>query len=136
MTFRVVSYVPASLLASESSNAPVLACKFVIVREPEDTWLIVGRVRDYKYHAHLLDRFCREHRIPAGRVPGSDTIEVHDREVRVEGGGKVDIDAFRRHLRCYGHSAAYGPFSPQTVRSAFSGDPDWRRYALEVDGRR
>lgn len=135
MNGAVVSYIPEALLAIGSSNRPVLECKFVLVRRPSLTHLVVGRVRDYKYHAHLIDRFCREQQIPSGRVPGSDTIEIYDAEVRILGGGRADIDPVRGSIRCYGHSAAYGPFPVSDVRRAFSHDESWRHFALEIDSR-
>lgn len=131
----VVSYIPGALLEIGSSNARILECKFVVVRRPSQTHLVIGRVRDYKYHAHLIDRFCREQDIPSGRIPGSDTIEIYDHGVRIEGGGKADIDPARGSVRCYGHSAAYGPYPVPDVRQAFAEDPFWRQFAVELDSR-
>ena len=62
-------------------------CKFLLIRHNGRVDLVCGPVKEYTYHAMLLDRYCRDNEIAASWVKQREYLEVYDSALEVRGGG-------------------------------------------------
>ena len=107
--------------------------KFVLVRTEHRLHLVVGPVSLFRYHANLVDGFCRRHDIPASKARGSHRVEIYDRSVRVLGGGHVSVDSEARRIRFFGQSTAYGPYDTDAVSSILKRGSLFAGYSLLIE---
>jgi hypothetical protein len=109
------------------------AWKFVLIRTEHRIHLVVGPTNLFRYHANLVDGFCRRHDIPASKARGAHQVEIYDRAVRVLGGGHVSVDPETRRIRFYGRSTAYGSFDVDTVSSILKRGCFFAGYSVLID---
>ena len=109
------------------------AWKFVLIRTERRIHLVVGPIGLFRYHANLVDGFCRRHDIPASKARGSHRVEIYDRAVHVLGGGHVSVDSESRRIRFFGRSTAYGPFDVDTVSSILKRGSFFSGYSILID---
>ena len=109
------------------------AWKFVLIRRERRIHLVVGPVGLFRYHANLVDGFCRRHEIPASKARGARQVEIYDRSISVLGGGHVSVDPESRKIRFFGRSSAYGPFDTKAVSSILERGSFFTGYSILID---
>jgi hypothetical protein len=109
------------------------AWKFVVIKRERRIHLVVGPVSLYRYHASLVNGFCRRYEIPASRAKGGHRVEIFDHSIRVLGGGHVSVDSESRRIRLFGQSTAYGQFDVDTVSSILKRGSFFSGYSLLID---
>ncbi|MEA3296794.1 MAG: hypothetical protein U9R56_02895 [candidate division Zixibacteria bacterium] len=107
-------------------------CKFVLVSNNHELYLIFGSVREFPYHANLLDCFCDRYQIPAGWIKDPDMVEIYDPDFAIKGGGWMEIDKSARSLQIYGYSTAYGRFDPKDLDLVLRDDPLFSTYSVKI----
>lgn len=110
-----------------------LDCKFVLLVHASCLYFVVGLLSDYRYHANLLERYCDEQSIPTAWRLKPDLLEVIDPEVRILGGGHLQIDLDRRRMKFHGVSKAYGVFHARDLAELVKTDSFFHRYSLSID---
>ncbi|MDZ4723184.1 MAG: hypothetical protein SGI97_04675 [candidate division Zixibacteria bacterium] len=116
----------------EAGRSRCIVCKFVLLANRSNLFLLIGPVSDYPYHAHLVNRFCREREIPSGWVAGNSRVEIFDTHHKIRGGGWMKIEQSEKRLEIYGHSTAYGRFSEEDLDSILKSDAFLREFPTIV----
>ncbi len=107
--------------------------KFVLISEPDRLWLVLGPISAFAYHANLVDRFCRDHQILSSWVRPRDLVEIHDREIKVLGGGFVEINPAKGETRFAGSSKAYGACPELELRRVVAHHPRFTSQTVRID---
>ena len=92
--------------------------KFVQIRDThnEIEHFIMSPANLSKYHANIVERFCRLHNPQiAGEYNNAecDYYDIYDCHWIVRGGGKWEIDDVMKTLKIFGFSKAYGSFDSE-----------------------
>lgn len=138
MDRKIISLVPEQLLSvnpdgdSDSSAGGKLHCKFVLISSSDCLYLVFGLLSRYKYHADIVDGFCRSKAIPFCWVKQPDLVEIRDPSTTVQGGGYLDIDRCNRVVVFDGISRAYGNFSTDALNRLLQADPFFSGYQQRV----
>ncbi len=107
--------------------------KFVLVSHNSICNLVFGPLKEFPYHANLLDRFCDENEIPAGWVHKSDLLEIYDPEVSINGGGWIEIDGVEKNVRFEGYSTAYGKYDRDKLSRLVANHSFFEGYDLSFE---
>lgn len=99
------------------TSVPSTSWKFVLIKKDSRIHLVIGPVNLFRYHANLVDTFCRCYEIPASKARGTQRVEIYDRSVRVLGGGQATVNPESRSVRFYGQSTAYGQYDTDAVKA-------------------
>lgn len=118
--------------AAQFTSNPRETWKFVLIQSSDATYLILGPVSQFRYHANLVDRFCRQNQIASAWVRKPDLVEVLEPGVRVLGGGHAKVDSTGRSIRFYGRSNAYGPFDRPLVKKMIRDHPLFAGITVEA----
>lgn len=118
----------------EFSPAPAMSVdgKFVMIRSPEETALVMGGLREFPYHAALVDRYCSLRQIPSGWVHRPDLYEIFDPDYLIRGGGLVLLDASARKADFSGFSTAYGRFAEAELEEVVAGESLFRGWEVSI----
>jgi hypothetical protein len=84
--------------------------KFVQLRHGNIEYLIFAPKEYIKYHANLVERFCRDNGIIGSYDRERKRFDIEDPSWVVSGGGKFEIDSESGQIRLYEDSMAYGKF--------------------------
>lgn len=86
-----------------------LTCKYVVIRQVDQLSLIVGPYSRFTYHANLVQRFCDLEEIASAWIQKPDQVDILEPDVRIIGGGWLELKGQSKVARFYGASKAYGP---------------------------
>lgn len=129
----VVSFInPESGPANSSSHDGRLQCKFVVIADAERLYLVVGPIKEFPYHANLVERFCNGRGILTAWVGKPDLVDILDSTVRIKGGGLLKIDGNRKAINLGGVSRAYGRFLPEDLDGLLEADPFFAGYDISI----
>ena len=109
----------------------VLKCKYLMVGSRQRVFFIFGPVSNYRYHANLLNEFCRVRQIPSSWISKPDVVEVYDEEYQVLGGGYLDLNPSQKEIKVYGHSSAYGQPQPGILSQVISSPSFFSNYSIQ-----
>ncbi len=87
-----------------------LDCKFVLLANETENFLIFGSLHSYNYHAKLVEKFCLDRNISSKWQRQPDLYNVDDETLGIKGGGWFKFDFFQKTLLAAGSSTAYGRF--------------------------
>jgi hypothetical protein len=90
--------------------------KFVQIRRGDTEYLVFSSKELASYHAHIVERFCRERGIRGAQETEGKRFSIHDPGWTVVGGGKYEMDKEHGYLRLYDDSVAYGKFDPKGLK--------------------
>ena len=125
----VHSYLPSG--SGAGGLGEPIACKYVVIKMPAGPCLVLGAVKDFRYHAALVERFCREQKIASGWEHRPDTYAVYDRQTDVLGGGFMRVDHRAGKIVMYGSSAVYGRIAEtELIGPILRSDPDFAAFRL------
>lgn len=131
---RVVNLASDEELATVSFSAhPRKLWKFVLIQSSDTIYLILGPVSQFRYHASLVDRFCRQNQIASSWVRKPDLVEVLEPGMRVLGGGQLKADSTGCSVKFYGRSNAYGLFDRRLIKKMTRNHPLFSGVTVEVD---
>jgi len=122
----------AGLVTRGLPGTQKVACKFVMIARTGELAFVFGPVRQYPYHAHLVDAYCRCHDIPATWIKKPDVVEIFDDDCVVRGGGWLELDPAGRKMKVYGKSTAYGAFDTRDLNDILKGAPALDGYTVHV----
>ena len=106
--------------------------KFVLLTHRDIVALVMGPITEYPYHAALVEKYCVDNDIPASWTHKPDLLEIFDGEVKLKGGGQLDIYPQKKVLKIYGFSTAYGPYSAEYLKKFISDHPCFTSYSVRV----
>ncbi len=115
-----------------ADNGSRILCKFVLVRMDETVHLVVGPLREFPYHASLVERFCRLHEIASGWEKKPDRYEIFEGDCEILGGGYFDLDPGGRRLSLWGASSVYGSFPAREANLVVESEPIFRGFSVTV----
>jgi len=90
-------------------------CKFILIENLTDCWLVFGELKTYRYHAQLVHGFCTFKQVECGWVSKQDYAEIYDADYIVKGGGIIILNRDNLLIEFRGYSKAYGRFDPLEV---------------------
>jgi len=108
-------------------------CKFVLVSVGQEHCFVFGPVQEFAYHANLINRFCSDRGIPTAWVRRPDRVQVYDKQVRLHGGGWMEINPQESTIRIWGHSSVYGRFDREILDLLIENDPFFALYYTGVE---
>jgi hypothetical protein len=131
LRFQVVDYSPALF---GSLLPPVRSGKFIqIVDADEELEVLVLSPYDLsKFHAQILERYCRLNDVEGRFVRKPDHYRVTRADIEIVGGGHWRIDESLRRLVLSGRSTAYGPYDPSGLPERIKALPEFRGYVVEA----
>jgi len=109
------------------------ACKFMIVQHAGVSSLVYGPVETFRYHALLLDRYCRDQNVASGWVKRPELLDILDGSVVLRGGGWMELDYGLSRLRFHGISTAYGGFDRILLTRILDAAGAFPGYRVTVD---
>ncbi len=128
MNIELIDYTQLYYTAiAKTGVPPVIAGKFVQIRNESSEYLVLSPTEFTKYHANIVERFCLDKGIEGSYDAEKKRYNIYDQEWNIVGGGKFELDAIKRTIRFYDDSMAYGKFDsrglPEKLRyfPAFSG---------------
>jgi hypothetical protein len=135
MNFLVRSMVSGDYLESAvEAGRERSAWKFVLIETPDALNFVCGPISEYRYHANLVAGFCNRENIGALWERKPDLVEILDTEVRVRGGGHIQLDLLARKMKIHGRSTAYGPYNPDHLVELADSTKFFDDYELLVVG--
>lgn len=103
-------------VAQKTTLTQVRKGKFVQLRNKNCEYIIFSPVELTKYHANIVERFCRLHaNIPVEFNASGDSCKILDSAWKIVGGGAWKIS--ESNLVLYGKSMAYGSFERHKLLS-------------------
>lgn len=131
MKTEVIDYTEDSSTETEAtSGGGSLGCKFVLAARADCLYLLVGPLTKFRYHANLVERFCDERGIASAWLQKPDVLQVVDADVRILGGGHLEIDRKRRRMKFHGVSRAYGVFNPRDLTELIKNETFFAGYSV------
>lgn len=137
MNHPLLSFLPKEWQRKEfgdhkESPKGKLVGKFVLIKSEDIVTLVLGLVKEFKYHAHLVDQFCQVNKIPSGWRHKPDAVEIYDSRYEVRGGGWIEINVRLSTVKFYGHSTAYGTFRRSDVETCLSKTSLFDRFRISI----
>ena len=131
---EVIDLTPRSKAGGETPKASAhRSCKFVLIEMNDRMHLVFGDVSSYRYHANLVDDFCRQRNVAAYWVKTPDLLLVLDPAVVIRGGGHLDLNPDERKARFSGTSKSYGGFRLAHLERTLQGDSSLANFDVHID---
>jgi len=90
----------------------------VINLDSHEEFLILAPVDLSRYHATIVERFCRQNDIQGRYISARrDDFKILDPAWQVQGGGFWEINGGEQSIRLYGFSQAYGGCDLENLRA-------------------
>ncbi len=133
-------------MASEKSTSKVLdliegelaeqtgTCKFVVIGYDSENHLVFGPVREYPYHANLVEVFCSQNELAGSWERKPDMFNVFEEDVMLRGGGYLVVQSKTRKVEFSGRSTAYGAFRAADVKAIVTGSPLFADFRVVIRG--
>lgn len=112
---------------------PVIAGKFVQIRNETTEYLVFSPKEFTKYHANIVERFCLDSGLEGAYDSEGKIYNIADRAWTVTGGGKYVINTTQKTVRLYDESQAYGKFPTQGLRDALLSLPEFAGFTVLVE---
>ncbi|MGE5172232.1 MAG: hypothetical protein ACM3MD_00220 [Betaproteobacteria bacterium] len=134
MTLVFIDYTHLYFTAvAKTAVPPVLSGKFVQIRNESTEYLVFSPKEFTKYHANIVERFCFDKGIEGGYVSEGKRYDIYDRAWIVSGGGKYEIDRYRKTLKLYDDSMAYGKFDIKGLREKMLSLPEFSAFTVRIE---
>jgi len=126
MEFHLIDYSGDCFRKGRSSGTnevpPKRGGKFVQIRSERAEYIVLCPKELARYHANIVERFCREKSGIKGRYnPRRDNYVLESPGWEVAGGGIWEVDEERKMFYFSGISLAYGRFDPDGLRAKIKG---------------
>ena len=107
-------------------------CKFVLIENNDDRWLVFGPQVTYRYHAQLVDKYCTLKVVPCAWINKPELTQILDANHKILGGGTFEFDKENMRLRIYGHSKAYGRFDASEAKKFMANHAQFRELKVII----
>lgn len=122
MDFEVVNLLPFQPSSYfESGQTVIQTAKFVLLRCGTKTYMVIGLVDTFEYHADLIRNFCETRSIQYTEA-GMQKIEL-SKDWQVLGGGWMKFLPDQKSITIYGQSTAYGRFDAKYLKQEIEKQP-------------
>ena len=126
---HIINLIPIAE-ARDISRDQKMVGKFVIISHYNQLILICGLLKEYPYHANLVDRYCADNEVASSWTKRPDLHEVFDSDCVVEGGGWIEVDRISRQVKLFGESTVYGACRRGDLNHLFTSDPTFAGYTV------
>ena len=109
-----------------------LSCKFILIQNVDEAWMVFGALSIYRYHADLAAKFCDINDVPYHWTKKPDLIEIHEAAYKIKGGGLIRILVKSKRLEFGGYSTAYGKFGRDLLKQFLAESPVFRGYEVVI----
>ena len=113
--------------------SPVVAGKFVQIRNGNTLYLVLSPGDFTKYHANIVDRFCMDNGIEGSYDAKREKFTITDHEWQIVGGGKFERDANKKAIKLYDNSMAYGKFDANGLEETIRSLPEFSGYTITIE---
>ena len=110
----------------------LLECKFVLISDASEINFLFGPLREFNYHAKLVEHFCTQYAIPSVWSHKPDLFEMYNTSFRVNGGGWLMFDFSKGKMTIHGHSTAYGRFNESKLKTVLESAKLTGKFEIEV----
>ncbi len=107
--------------------------KFVQVNKDRSDYLILSPKELSKYHANIVERFCKQNNIDGYYNKEYHIFEIVDPVCEVIGGGKWKIDDQDKRIHLFDDSQAYGKFNTIGLKDKILSDKQFNGYQIRID---
>jgi hypothetical protein len=134
MLMTLIDYTPFYYTSLAGTPVPpVVAGKFVQIRNGNALYLILSPKEFTKYHANIVERFCMDKGIEGNYDSKREKYTITDQAWEVIGGGKFERDTNEKAIKLYDNSMAYGKFDATGLKEMLGTLPDFSGYAITVE---
>jgi hypothetical protein len=112
---------------------PVMAGKFVQIRNGNTLYLVLSPREFTKYHANIIERFCMDKGIEGSYDAKREKFFIQDQAWVIVGGGKFERDANKKAIKLYDNSMAYGKFDATGLKEMLGALPEFSGYAVTIE---
>jgi hypothetical protein len=134
MPMVLIDYTPFYLTSVlHAPLSPVVAGKFVQIRNGNRFYLVLSPVNFTKYHANIIERFCMDKGIEGSYDAKREKFTITDHEWQIVGGGKFERDANKKAIKLYDNSMAYGKFDANGLEEAIRSLPELSGYTITIE---
>lgn len=129
-----LKYSLVNLYDQKSGELPEfdLSCKFVLIQNETELFMVFGSLSEYKYHANLAAKFCDIKDVPYHWVKNPDLIEILDNAYKIKGGGLMRLLTKSKRVEFGGHSTAYGKYDKGLLKQFISESPVFQGYEIII----
>ena len=86
MEGHIINLIPMPE-TNDGEPAQKIVGKFIIIRHFGQLTMICGLLREYPYHANLVERYCTDNEVASTWTKRPDVHEIFDSDCAVQGGG-------------------------------------------------
>ncbi|HUI67179.1 MAG TPA: hypothetical protein VL087_03070 [Nitrospirota bacterium] len=134
MTVVFIDYTPLYYTDIAKAGVPsARSGKFVQIRHGSTEYLVFSPKEFTKYHANIVERFCLDKGVEGGYDSGGKRYDISDRAWIVTGGGKYEIDTYKKTIKLYDDSMAYGKFDILGLREKILSLPEFCVFTVLIE---
>jgi hypothetical protein len=134
MTIVFIDYTHLYYTAiAKTGVLPARSGKFVQIRHGSTEYIVFSPKEFTKYHANIVERFCLDKGIEGSYDSGGKHYNISDRAWIVAGGGKYEIDTYKKTIKLYDNSMAYGKFDIPGLREKMLSLPDFYAFTVRIE---
>lgn len=134
MSTVFIDYIPFYYTSiARTAIPPVVAGKFLQIRNENTLYLVFSPKELTKYHANIAERFCLDKGIEGNYDTKRERFSILDQAWLIIGGGKFERDGNKKALKLYDNSMAYGKFKAEGLKEALSTLPEFAGYTITTE---
>jgi hypothetical protein len=134
MDLELIDYTQLYYTAiAKTEIPPLVAGKFVQLRNGSKEYLVLSPKEFTKYHANIVERFCLDSVLEGSYDAERKQYAIDDQAWNIVGGGKYEINTTKQTINFFDNSMAYGKFDLRGLREKILSIPRYSGYAVEFD---
>ncbi len=133
MKFTTIDLLKDTNILQDSQKLKaIIECKFVLLKNVTEHFLIFGPLHTYNFHAMLVEKFCVDRKLDSSWRKRPDIFEIHDSSTKINGGGWFQFDFSKKTLIAIGSSTAYGRFDESVFEEFIATDSVFEDFSLKI----
>jgi hypothetical protein len=134
MPMVLIDYIPFYFTSiAQTAVPPLVAGKFVQIRNGNALYLIFSPKEFTKYHANIIERFCMDKGIEGSYDAKREKFFIPDQAWVIVGGGKFERDGHKKTIKLFDNSMAYGKFTSEGLKEALAASPEFSGYTVTIE---
>ena len=107
--------------------------KFVQLGSHDEFYLVISPAAFTKYHADIVEMFCRERGIAGSYDQEKKRFNISDRAWHVIGGGKFERDDEIKTIKFHDESMAYGKYETSGFAAMIAAHTEFSGYTIVME---
>jgi hypothetical protein len=130
----LIDYIPFYYTSiAQTAIPPLVSGKLVQIRNENMLYLVLSPKELTKYHANIVERFCRDKGIEGHYDAKRERFFILDQAWIIVGGGKFERDGNKNTIKLFDNSMAYGKFKAEGLKEALAYLPEFSGYTITIE---